>query len=477
MPASAPSRPIRLALVGLKPDALDLIPLARGRGLEVTLMADPDASSRTHSLARVFRVPTARDLEQVVRSGCDVVVLPGEEAPQEPWCSAWANAGIRCLPQAEAWRLFSDPDSDLAFLLPASGTAMESAIPDPSPVRPEAPVASPGPASKPTGQDAPVQGVPPNMSQAQVEQEVLALAELGGPLFPSSLRAAATHLEQFVREQRSGLDASQALGMLWDEVRGELLGTAEILGEARVIPTPSMRRLSERAWAERRAMVLQEGPLVPGGDSPRRARAALALPLGELGLCCFEEAWLSTELNAGDRRKLAEAAERWAHELQASREEQRRVVATRIQERMGPVLFEFLPDLDGTGAWPTAPGKLGEILDADGVWIQTPEGRWSSAPGLDAGTAARTMEFLEVRPAEGAQAHAITAGRAVTAEGDALRTLGIASLVVCGRGEGAERVLLAAARTFASGKDEFQPEHLSALRKFSALASALGHAR
>ncbi|HVP38247.1 MAG TPA: hypothetical protein VMS93_03580 [Candidatus Saccharimonadales bacterium] len=453
----------RVALVGLAPEALDLIHLVRERGSEVCLVADADPASRSHALAEVFRVPFTGDLAQVEQAGCDLVVVPDTGFGAGTWQARWTGAGLRWTTVADAWQHFRAGAPPRA---PTPAAAEPRPVPRAEPPRP----------THPGAQDAPPTGETRAMTHGILEQEIRASFEApSGSFFPSSLRAAATHLEELLHQQRAATDAALGAAYLWDEVVGDLLPPFEVLAEpAAPAPGEWAQRWIRRAWSERRALVFQEAPLAPEGGAPHRSRALVALPVGDTGILYLEDAWLPLDPGAPAREAVARAARQWSESLAAARAEQLQAVRRRLQEGTGEAVFELLPEDEPTDPWPGTAERLARLLEADAVLFHFPDaGTVAASHTLDARQLQGLREFLGERTAEALRAMPRLAGRARTPEGQALRALGVASLLGWARGAGAGRVAVAAVRLAAAERDDFCPEHLVALKKFLLLASTL----
>jgi hypothetical protein len=432
----------RIALVGLSAESLDLIPLVRrsGRG-EVCLLADADPSAPTHALAAVFQVPSTPRLESVEDARVNLVVLPDLKFGSDTWQPRWSGKGLRWMSEEEAWKYFAE-------------------------------VAPPPPPPQPA-QDAP-EGRTRTMTPTATERTASEAVE-SAPLFPSSLRAAAMHLEQFMEETCARLDAAAGYAFVWDAQLNELLPAFEVTGReaGAVRPGEFAERWLRRAWSERRALTLQEVPLVTGGEFPQRARTMVALPMGEEGLVFIEDAWLTADPRSRDRDDLEASARAWSAGLSESRAEQDRVAHQRMQDGMGRAVYELLPEGDAGNPWPAAARTLAELLDADAVVFHLPGLPPVATEGVDAAWAGYLEAFLGGKSEESLQAHPILAARSRSQDGQELRELGVASCVMAGRGAGDRRVAVAAVRRLESGKDEFRGEHASALRKFLVLTEAL----
>ncbi|MBI5836672.1 MAG: hypothetical protein HZB25_05450 [Candidatus Eisenbacteria bacterium] len=313
------------------------------------------------------------------------------------------------------------------------------------------------------------------MTHTTLEHEVPP-APAAVSFYPASMRATATHLAAFLDEQRSATDAAHGHAWLWDEVLGDLVALREVTSGVTPVDGPGdwAQRWIRRAWSERRALVFQESPLVPEGGVPQRSRAMLALPVGDEGILYLEDAWLPADVRAPGREGLARVARQWADSVAASRAELARVLRQRIQDHVGPAVFDILPEDGACDPWPSTAARLAELLEADAVVFHFPDGgAVAAAPSLPDARLEPLVEMLAGMPADALRALPRLAARARTPEGHALREMGLTSLLGWARGDGLERVAVGAVRAVESGRDEFHPEHLVALKKLLALASAL----
>lgn len=467
-----------VALVGLRVESLDLIPRIRqsGRG-EVRLLADPDPRSRSHSLAAAFRVPSTRELSQVERSGCSLVVLPEHSFEADTWQPRWREAGLRCISLEEALDQFT-AQASAPRSVPTSGAEFQVApsarkIETPQPVSMEMFAETTSTAA----QDAPAPGEPPPMSATSVEHEIRTSADRHA-LFPASMRASATHLELFMAELRAQNDASWGFAYLWDDVLGDLIGVPEILGsdESQRAPGEWAQRWIRRAWTERRPLAFQESLLEPGDELPGRSRAFLALPLGDEGILYLEDAWLPADPRARERLALVGNCRRWAESLAASRVEQRGLLRARLAEKMGRAVYDLLPEGDYADPWPNAAEALAELVEADSVVFHFPDGGVVTSTRTSPAQLPAFKRLLGGRSGEALRAVPLLAARSRGPEGQTMREAGVASFLGWARGEGAGRVAVGAFRGAGPDADEFDPEHLVALKKLLSLAGALSKA-
>ena len=467
-----------VALVGLRVESLDLIHRIResGRG-EVRLLADPDPRSRSHSLAAAFRVPSTRELSQVAGSGCSLVVLPEPSFEADTWQPRWREAGLRCISLDEAVARFSTRTSAAAS---ARVPAPEFQDGEPGRARSRPAPASPTAFTETistAAQEAAAPGEPPVMTTTSIEHELRTSADRQ-VLFPASMRASATHLQLFMEELRAQNDAGWGHAYLWDDVLGDLVGVHEILGgEAHErVPGEWAQRWVRRAWTERRPLVFQESLLEPDGDLPARSRAFLALPLGDEGILYLEDAWLSSDPRAAERVALSGSCRRWAESLAASRMEQRSLLRARLAEKMGRAVYDLLPEGDYADPWPNAAEALAELVEADSVVFHFPDGGVVTSARTSPGQLPAFTRLLGGRSGEALRAVPLLAARSRGSEGQIMREAGIASFLGWARGEGPARVAVGAFRSAGPDADEFDPEHLVALKKLLSLAGALSKA-
>ena len=458
----------RIALVSLSPEALDLIPRLResGRG-EVGILAEPDPRSRSHSLAAIFRVPSTRDLSEVERAGCGVVILPNDKYEAETWQPRWREAGLHCMTLEEASQRF------LGVAPPVSAESKEHAV---------AEVAYPASAPPDRAHEAPAPEEPEPMTSPRTGQEVPSFSAAPSmeapPFFPASMRASATHLEHLLAELRARTDAAFGVAYLWDEVLGDLVATREILDGSRGAGAPEgwAQRWIRRSWTERRALAFQESPLEPDAEMPHRARAFLALPLGDEGMIFLEDAWLPSDLHAPERVAISRAGREWSDALAASRAEQRGLLRKRLAEKMGQVIYELLPEGEWVDPWPQTAEALADLVEADAVVFHFPDGGTVSSSGAHSAVLPSLKRLMGARSGEALRAVPSLAARSRTAEGQVMREASLASFLGWARGEGRDRVAVGAFRFAGDEADEFDAEHLVALKKLLSLSSALSRA-